>query len=393
MGKIVTAKEMAARVTKTHGDVVTLVESTYKGTRAKCLFVDKDYGEWWATPDNIARGRSHPSRKAEKIKKTFIENHGQVITIDDCQRLATSKGGKFLSEEYINSNTKYKWECQHGHQWVTTHGSVNAGSWCGVCFKENRTKLGLNEYIALAESKGGKFISRPEHFSVKIKYTWECAKGHQWQSKYNKVQQGRWCPVCYEERRMITLEKCIALAEKNNGQFLSRFDKYNATTKYEWKCKEGHVSFKKNYGNVRRGQWCPVCAEQKRINTRIERYGFPYLMQNKDLAMKSCKTKNQITNLKHWKSGIEICCRGSYEVRTVQYFNDNKIDYDWQPKTFTMPDGRTYTPDCYLPELNLWIEIKGYFYDDAKEKWDWFRREYPNSELWNKVVLKEKNIL
>ena len=58
-----------------------------------------------------------------------------------------------------------------------------------------------------------------------------------------------------------------------------------------------------------------------------------------------------------------------------------------------MPDGRTYTPDFYLPDLDKYIEIKGYFWGDAQEKWDWFHKEHKNSELWNKNKLKELKIL
>jgi hypothetical protein len=58
-----------------------------------------------------------------------------------------------------------------------------------------------------------------------------------------------------------------------------------------------------------------------------------------------------------------------------------------------MPDGRTYRPDLYLTKERKWIEIKGYFYDDAEEKWNWFHETYPNSELWNEKKLKEMRIL
>jgi hypothetical protein len=25
---------------------------------------------------------------------------------------------------------------------------------------------------------------------------WQCAHGHQWKAKPNKIQQGRWCRIC-----------------------------------------------------------------------------------------------------------------------------------------------------------------------------------------------------
>jgi hypothetical protein len=50
------------------------------------------------------------------------------------------------------------------------------------------------------------------------------------------------------------------------------------------------------------------------------------------------------------------------------------FDIKWlhEPKTFVLEiDGRktTYRPDFYLPEKNVWIEVKGYFDSEAQAKW------------------------
>jgi hypothetical protein len=58
-----------------------------------------------------------------------------------------------------------------------------------------------------------------------------------------------------------------------------------------------------------------------------------------------------------------------------------------------MPNGKTYRPDLYLIDQGVWIEIKGYFRKDAQEKWDWFKSQFPNAELWDKKKLKEMRIL
>ena len=132
---------------------------------------------------------------------------------------------------------------------------------------------------------------------------------------------------------------------------------------------------------------------EKRKNTLLLKYGVDIPAKNKEIALKAARTANQITDLIHWFSKETIPCRGSYEVKVVQYFNQNKIDFNWQPQTFLMPDGKTYTPDCYLPDQDLWIEIKGYMRKDAESKWNWFRKEYPNSELWDKEKLLELKCL
>jgi len=128
-------------------------------------------------------------------------------------------------------------------------------------------------------------------------------------------------------------------------------------------------------------------------NTCLKRYGVKNVLQSLDIALKTAKNSNNSYTLKHWFSNEEIICIASYEKKVVEHFNINHIDYNWQSQTFLMPNGKTYRPDCYLPDEDKWIEIKGYFRDDAKEKWNWFHKEYPNSELWDENKLKELKIL
>lgn len=131
----------------------------------------------------------------------------------------------------------------------------------------------------------------------------------------------------------------------------------------------------------------------KAEDTNLLKYGVRNVSQNPEISLRAAKSMNYSVVLVHWFSCEEIICVGSYEKEIVEYFNKNQIDYLWQVQTFTMPDGKTYRPDIYLPEQDLWIEIKGYFRDDAEEKWNWFHKEHPNSELWNENKLKAMTIL
>lgn len=134
-------------------------------------------------------------------------------------------------------------------------------------------------------------------------------------------------------------------------------------------------------------------VQQKYKEAMIKKHGVDNPMKSLEIARKNAKSRTNSSILYHWKTGEELVCQGGWEAKVVEYFNKNKINFEWQSKIFTMPDGRTYTPDCYLPVEDLWIEIKGRFIGDAEEKWDWFRNELPNSELWTLETLKEKNIL
>jgi hypothetical protein len=51
----------------------------------------------------------------------------------------------------------------------------------------------------------------------------------------------------------------------------------------------------------------------------------------------------------------------------------------------------TYTPDFYLKDLNKWIEVKVYWYEDAIVKYDIFRIKFSETEIevWDEIKLKE----
>ncbi len=132
---------------------------------------------------------------------------------------------------------------------------------------------------------------------------------------------------------------------------------------------------------------------EKIKTTMISKYGVEHPVQNKDIAIRIARTANKITDIPHWQTGQLVPCHGSYEVKTVQYFNKNQIEFEAQSRVFAMPNGKTYRPDFYLTLEDKWIEVKGYMRPDAQVKWDWFHAEYPNSELWTKKELKILGIL
>jgi hypothetical protein len=139
--------------------------------------------------------------------------------------------------------------------------------------------------------------------------------------------------------------------------------------------------------------WCPVCGKINAKKTCIEKFGVPNPTQNREIAIKASKSSNRFSIKFHWKTNEELVCIASWEPKVIDYLNQNKINYEWQSKVFKMPNGKTYRPDLHLTDQNIWIEIKGYFRKDAKQKWDWFQSYMPNSELWDLKKLKSLKIL
>jgi len=133
----------------------------------------------------------------------------------------------------------------------------------------------------------------------------------------------------------------------------------------------------------------PKNRGKKIAETMLSRYGVSHNMHKKEFFDKSAKAMNRSFTKIHWRTGESLICVGTYECFIVDYLNDNKIDFKWQTNIFTLPDSRTYRPDLYLINENKWVEIKGRFWGDAEEKWDWFHHMMPNSELWSEPKLKD----
>jgi hypothetical protein len=89
-----------------------------------------------------------------------------------------------------------------------------------------------------------------------------------------------------------------------------------------------------------------------------------------------------------------IWLRSSYEIAYAKYLTKNKIKWQYEPKTFNL-GSCTYRPDFYLPESDTYIEIKGWWRDDAKKKFRLFKKIYSNIKIivFDKKKLQDSNII
>lgn len=281
------------------------------------------------------------------------------------QEIADKKDGKCLSSEYTNIETKMLWKCKDGHEWKATLNNIkNCNQWCPYC--SGNVKLSLETAQEVAKEKNGKCLSA-EYINNGTDLLWECSFGHKWFAPLDRIKNaGRWCPYCSKKAK-LNIEVARQMAIEKGGKCLSK-EYTDNKTKMLWECLYGH-KWKAPLSAIR-NHWCPECG-------RLEG---------------ARKVNNSYTVI-HWKTGQELVCQASWEKRVVEYFNVNRINFRWQPRSFSMPDGRKYYPDLYLYSTKKWVEIKGHFWDDAKEKWEWFQTIKPNSELWNKAKLKKMRIL
>lgn len=93
-----------------------------------------------------------------------------------------------------------------------------------------------------------------------------------------------------------------------------------------------------------------------------------------------------------------IWLRSSWEVKFAKYLDDNNIVWEYEHKAFEIVVNNTdctYSPDFYLVEQNKYIEIKGYWRDDAIDKHLTFLKTYPSIdiEVYDKDKLKKLGVI
>jgi len=243
------------------------LSNNYTNSKTKLRWECAKGHQWETAPSNIVQSNWCP-----------VCAGNTRCTIEEMQKIAESKGGKCLSKEYINDNTKIKWECAEGHQWYAVPNSIKQGRWCpqcGIKRRSNARKLTIDGMQSLAESKGGKCLSK-RYVSSVAKLKWECAKGHQWEATPAGVKHGHWCPYCSGTAR-LTIKDMFQLAEERGGKCLS--NKYtNNRTKLLWECFHGH-QWEAAPDKIKQGRWCPECSTG--LGERICREFFEQLFDNK----------------------------------------------------------------------------------------------------------------
>lgn len=138
----------------------------------------------------------------DQTLKVVVDTNLFKNRLKKIQEIAKEKGGKCLSTIYHNSQTNLEFECKNGHKWLATPDRIlNQGSWCRKCSKT--ASLSIKDMHETAKKRGGKFLSN-EYINTSTKHSWECGCGHQWDATARSVRRGSWCPICGRKKAAET---------------------------------------------------------------------------------------------------------------------------------------------------------------------------------------------
>ena len=231
------------------------LSNSYKGQGIALKWQCKKKHIWNAVPGSIRNGKSWcPKCAFERLSD--LNRRG---SIGEMQKLAKVKGGSCQSKQYIRAHLHLLWRCLKGHEWEATPNNIRRGKWCPICGREKaaetRKKYNLSDLQKFASLKGGESLASG-YISYKTKMDWRCKNGHNFQSSWEKVKSGNWCPFCIGRgKTIVDLQR---IAAPKYGRCLSK--KYlGARHKHLWQCAQKHIWKAVPY-SIQAGSWCPECC-------------------------------------------------------------------------------------------------------------------------------------
>lgn len=179
--------------------------------------------------------------------------------LEEYRELASGHGGKLLSTKYTGSKVKYEWECSKGHHWLALGSNVKKGHWCPEC--AGRRRITIEDAQAHAKELGGLCLSE-KYVNARTHLRWRCAEGHEWEAVPDSVMRAEsWCPSCAGKKAydLVDLQK---IAEGYGGKLLST-EARGAHKLLKWRCADSH-EWEATPSNVKNnGSWCPDCKYYK----------------------------------------------------------------------------------------------------------------------------------
>lgn len=234
------------------------------------------------------------------------------LTLEEFKNIAIERGGKCLSEKYINNSTKLKWQCADGHIWESTPARIKSGAWCPHCrmwiteekcrfifekifhhkfpktksiFDDHYIELdGYCEKLKMAFEYNGRQHYKKNDFFKAISFSRrqeidrfkkvQCKKkGIQLivipyykastnQKLLNYISKKINIKITFNlsdfQPKQSRIKELKQIAKKRNGKLLSKY--YHGSDELLlWQCEKKHI-WKARSHRIKQGRWCPYCV-------------------------------------------------------------------------------------------------------------------------------------
>lgn len=172
--------------------------------------------------------------------------------------------------EYVNNSTKVIIICPiHGEFLISPHNLLKSNIGCPECvkqYKRNKFNDSIEQFIQKAKQvHGDKYdYSKFNYVNAHIKGTIICPEHGEFEQNANNHLNGKGCPYCYQETKILTTEEFIEKAHKVHGN-LYNYSKVNYKGTHipvTIICPK-HGEFEQTPNSHLRGRGCPKCNNSK----------------------------------------------------------------------------------------------------------------------------------
>jgi hypothetical protein len=225
---------------------------------------------------------------------------------------------------------------------------------CKIC--------GIKENLSQKKFKDGRIIN--------INYCKPCRSKMISEKQKNKIskKRGKGFEQMYGEEKAIEIKRKISNTLKGHKPWNKNISGYTTSLK--------GINYEKKYGKEKSEQIKKIISRthlgKKITEEHKNKLRVPLLEQTKQKISLALKNKIKNEHFVPFKQTSvvynNILFRSSWEVGFVKWCDKNNIKFFYEPKAFDLGENKIYIPDFYLPEIDMWIEIKGWWRKKALNK-------------------------
>lgn len=254
---------------KTHPPIQYV--SGFAGTSKKCTFRCDECAHTWDTePKSILRGHGCPEcANRENSSRQLLTQEQFLSRLMD--RNSTSGENVYLAdgEKYLGNDVKIKFRCDANHVWETRPNDVTikqAG--CPHCAgvvsrsaEEALQEIGTRWPGLTINSNHPTLLGRRERIEV------QCEYGHTWNTHYERLMQGHYCPHCNQNAK-YDIHTFGAKLKKVTKTIVPVGEYVNVTTPITATCTVCSHEWKPRPYNLLQGYGCPRCSKNNKFSKK-----------------------------------------------------------------------------------------------------------------------------
>lgn len=408
------------------------------GTRSKVWWkcqINENHS-WQATPSDRLRGSGCPFCGNRKVSEdnSLLNVHPNIASTWH----PTKNGKRKPSDVVAGSKKKVWWKCPKGddHEWESTiYTRVTGKSNCPIC--SGRKTVRSNSFGANYPVKAKFWHPTKNNDKSPFSYVpnsnkkawWKCPKGddHEWEATIASMTRegdsnNPQCPICIG--RIVVRSNCLSTVNPKlasewhptrNSALTPLEVVAGSKTKVWWKCPKGddHV-WEATVASRSNGNGCPVCANYLVVESNCLATLNPKLASEWHPNLNGTLTAEDVvpgyTKKVWWQckkssdhiwmatpqsrtagNGCPFCTLTPQSRQELQITFELKQFFDIDPKGFkTKINGKLWTIDIYLEELNLGIEFDGNYWHKDKRSLDKLKTEKLREEGFTIMRIREE---